>query len=170
MRLACTAAESAFRLPAIAGKAGRYISTANGPISESRPSTMAARTIWAFITTLLLKVDKPSVGRSDDILGFLQRAPTLAVRRLGGLMALVFANHLSDHSRPIIEGIEYRQLQMEPSPIAHGCDAQCPQSQLCLARRPHIRARAAPACQSRQLGPSGCESTPSRRWHSWPAR
>src|SRR6185312_15704028 len=70
MRLACTAAESAFRLPAIAGKAGRYISTANGPISESRPSTMAARTIWAFITTLLLEVDKPSVGRSDDILGF----------------------------------------------------------------------------------------------------
>ena len=42
-RLICTAAVPACRSAPIDGKAGRYMSIANGPIADNRPSTTAMR-------------------------------------------------------------------------------------------------------------------------------
>src|SRR5215204_2078548 len=43
IRLICTAPTSTWRSRAIAGKAGRYMSMANGPMAESMPRTSALR-------------------------------------------------------------------------------------------------------------------------------
>ena len=49
---ACTAAVSAVSDLAMAGSVGRYMSIANGPMTESRPSTIAARKIFLSIVEL----------------------------------------------------------------------------------------------------------------------
>ena len=49
MRLSCTCAVSADNALPIAGSVGRYISMANGPMTDNSPSTTPALKILVFI-------------------------------------------------------------------------------------------------------------------------